>query len=791
MPSPNSSPKRTPAQFLTKFPLWPLILGTLLGVLIADHCGLHFESSFGLTPPLLDSWFWLIETTALAALALIVRKPAVTLLSLGIIFGHLSHGLTIERQQEGRQYVTATPDRSVTIHAVILDTGRSEKGPYLAKVITSDQSGVKTSSVLPAGLRIVLITSKDQTSPLQIGDLVHVQGSLSPIPPPRNPHGFDLARWRHRQGANLQLVADHPVQAVGINTLRIPLRTMAKWRNTLRKNMTRGLEPESEDAQLIRAVVLGERPPQPSTMIDDFRNSGTLHVFAVSGLHVGMVGLLIGFVLSLLRAPRWMIITLTILGMALYAGITGGRPPAVRAVIMASVFLSGFLVKRHPVLINSLAASAVLVLLWDGHQLFTPGFQLSYGVLLAIALFTRFWTQRLHRIGQLDPFMPRLLLSHWQERRLVIREHLQGSLSVSCAAWMGSSPLIWIHFGIITPISILASIPLMLMIFGVLALAMASISLGSLSSKGGEKINQLNALLARVTRNTAAGFATVPGSHFHKTRKRPEHGQVIIFDLPKGGGAQFLDFGGGILYDSGSPRNFRFHVQPTLTHLRARPDSLIISHADSSHCGAMYQCLSLYQPKQAIIPRPDQRSPSYRQFIRSVDQYGCRTITPQPGQCFLLSSEPSKPLGTFLEILHAPANLKGRGRADDTGLVTRLHWRGWTILFTSDAGWITENRLLQSGLNLQADVLVMGRNANDYTGQLHFIDAVSPQAIISSHAPFPEAERIPNTWAASIRQRGIHLIDQQQSGAVTLTMEKDQLKLSPTLPDRPTLILTR
>lgn len=738
------------------------MIGVILGVLIGDHYG--------------TVWWWSGLFIGFL-LCVLFRKTALTLLVTGIVLAHGIHGLTVARQIAWLN--SLDPEyhvRHAKLEGVIIDSGAHGTGPYLMKVTSSDDT-----ANLPTGVRVQLSTPRkrfskeDASKALKYGDLVAIEGSLAPIPELRNPHGFDRAAWLHRQGADLTLRAAHPVVATGVDPIRRPIRNMDAWRLTLRKQMTLGLEDDSQEAQLIRAVVLGERPPQPSAMLEDFRNSGTLHVFAVSGLHVGMVGTIIGLALWFLRVPRWLLIALTILGMASYAGITGLRPPSVRAVLMATVFLSGFLIQRRPTLINSLAASAVVVLLWDGHQLFTPGFQLSYGVLLTLALLAGMWARALKPMAEIDPFMPHLLLTPWQELRLNMRKWLKNSLSISLAAWMGSAPLMWIHFGIITPIAIIAGIPLMLMIFLILALTMLSIATGSVWQPASSTINQANAVIAKATYHTAAFFAHLPGSHFYRQNAIEQGNRIIVFDIPYGGGAQLIDLGGGILLDSGKKSHFYRHVLPTLNALKVSPDSLIVSHAESGHSGGMSHCLTNFRPKQALIPRSDLRSPSYKDFLKRAEEERCRLIIPRSGQIFQI--EP----GVHLEILHAPVELDGYGLADDTGLVIRLHWHGWKVLFTGDAGFTTEGRMLESGMDLSADVIIMGRNSADYSGTETFIEAVGPKAIVTTGFHYPESERVPQTWKDQIKADGIHLFDQQQTGAVTITFDNGNLSLTPML----------
>ena len=709
---------------LSLFPLWPLVLGVTSGILSADYYGTQH---------------WVAITLISIAGILAFRRSDITLFIVTFMLASGLHGPKIENLRAWSHAAdTGKLNGAYTLKGVVIATGSQTKRALPCQNKQNLIAAAQASGLPPAsGMVVQLTTSPFHESTLQYGDIIEAAGPLRLIKPLRNPHGFDRQAWLYRQGANLTMAPRSPVTILGLSLVHRPVRMMANWRQSIRQSMTSGLDADAPSAQLIRAVVLGERPGRTSSMVEDFRKSGTLHVFAVSGLHVGMVGTIFGCLLWFLRAPRWMLIGGVIVAMTAYAGITGLRPPSVRAVIMATVFLTGFLIKRKPSLINSLGASAIIVLLWDGHQLFTPGFQLSYGVLLALAMATAFWIRILKPMAEIDPFMPRLLLTPWQERILGWRKWLRNSLSVSLAAWMGSAPLIWIHFGIVTPIAIIAGIPLMLMVFVILALAMLAISAGALWQPAGDAVNHINSWVAKSTYQTAAAFAHIPGAYWHKKPTRPEKGQIIVFDIPNGGGANLIDTGGGILLDGGRDDTFFWHVLPTLQALNIEPDSLIISHADSKHSGSMSLCLDQFTPRQAIIPRADLLSKSYQAFIEKSAETNCQLITPHSGQTF-----PIEP-GVTLEVLQAAIELNGYGRADDSGLVIRLHWHGWKIMFTGDAGFITETRLLASGADLQADVIISGRNRGDYTGREEFYRAVSPQVIISTNSEFPANETHP------------------------------------------------
>ena len=118
------------------------------------------------------------------------------------------------------------------------------------------------------------------------------------------------------------------------------------------------------------------------------------------------------------------------------------------------------------------------------------------------------------------------------------------------------------------------------------------------------------------------------------------------------------------------------------------------------------------------------------------------------------------PMARRLEILHAPDPLAENALADERVAVFRLHWRGWKLLFTSDAGMGTELKLLDAGKDVAADVIIAGRHRGDLTLCDRFLDAVNPQAIIASNSPFPLEERLAPDTVDYWKSRGIQVIDQ-------------------------------
>ena len=166
--------------------------------------------------------------------------------------------------------------------------------------------------------------------------------------------------------------------------------------------------------------------------------------------------------------------------LGLLAIATAGWPSAVRAAIMLSVFLLGFAVKEKPRLLNSLALAALLILVVQPEQLFLQGFQLSFAVLLCIALFAEPIRERISRPWLTDPFVPKTLRSPLRR----FKDHsvlaLSAAFAVSLVSWFGSSGLLAWHFQSLSPVGIVANVFLVPFAGIIVSLALGSITTASL-----------------------------------------------------------------------------------------------------------------------------------------------------------------------------------------------------------------------------------------------------------------------------------------------------------------------
>lgn len=194
-------------------------------------------------------------------------------------------------------------------------------------------------------------------------------------------------------------------------------------------------------SSVLNAIILGDRQDLSFYVRDALLKSGTVHIIAISGLHIGIVAFIILVMLKTLRIPRYPRYVLAIIILVIYCVLTGANAPVVRATIMAVILLFGYFLKREANIYNSLSLAALTILVINPWQLFEVSFQLSFLSVVSIVWLT----------PKIEAMFPESLYKITWARSLIL------TFCVSAAATLGLLPLIAYYFKIITPITILAN----------------------------------------------------------------------------------------------------------------------------------------------------------------------------------------------------------------------------------------------------------------------------------------------------------------------------------------------
>jgi competence protein ComEC len=598
----------------------------------------------------------------------------------------------------------------------------------------------------------------------RFGNQVSLFGTAQPISATRNPGVFDMKAYLARHDVWTEIFVRYPehgsvTKTGGGNPI---LRFAHRSREWMQTALSHGLDDSPQVQALISGMALGIRHETPNDIEEPFQQTGTLHLFAVAGLHVGIVARLLWIFATVLRLSRRWATALIIPSLLFYAAVTGLHVSSIRAAIMASVLLAGFFADRRVFVLNSLAAAAVILFALDTNELFSTGFQLSFAVVTAILLFADRIFHFLLRRSKPDQFLPRSLIRPARRTLDVGYTWIARGISISLAAWIGSFPLLWWYFHLITSISFLANLVVVPIAFFILAIAMISMVTVPFSSGLSLIFNNANWSLAQLILAAVHLFAQCPGGHFYVERPHWPSGartEITVLDLGAGGAIHVRAGDADWLFDAGSARDY---VRVTREYLHSKGvdqlDGLVLSHGDSLHIGGASELTREFKPKQLIDNGAPDRSRIHRAFSA---QTWTRRLAAAGDHLNL-----ERDIAT--EVIFPRQGYSAK-TADDQALVIRLVINpNARVLLMSDSGYSTEQELLASGTDLRSEILIKGQHHSGQSGSSQFLDAVQPKVIIATSCDFPEHERIRDDWAQMVRDENIMLFRQDETGAVNL-----------------------
>ena len=269
-------------------------------------------------------------------------------------------------------------------------------------------------------------------SSLNRGDELMIVAQLAPPRNNGNPDEFDYARYlKHKGVTGTAYVATGHWKVIGQNTSR-SLRQMALDCREKVVALYRNLGFGKDELAVLSALTVGDKEELSDDIVETYSVTGASHVLALSGLHIGFIYALFVFLFSLLW-KRWrylkpFLLLLIIVLLWAFAFITGLSSSVVRSVIMFSILALAGLQPEKPLTLNTLAATAFVMLLYHPVWLFDVGFQLSFSAVFAIIVLQP-------RLSILIPVIKnRFLRSVW------------GLITVSTAAQIGTAPLILFYF---------------------------------------------------------------------------------------------------------------------------------------------------------------------------------------------------------------------------------------------------------------------------------------------------------------------------------------------------------
>ena len=579
-----------------------------------------------------------------------------------------------------------------------------------------------------------LLIKSDFTHSLEVGKSYLIEGQFLPLRVPRHKGEFDTRHWFWQEGFVAQF-REISCQEKGEGNLKSQVLAASQaLQNSLSQHLSFPQKetlslPKEEAQQTLRALVWGAKNDASPELIESFKQTGLLHFFAVSGLHVGFFLLFCSLLLWVLPLSFRLQCLLLLLGLAFYAVTTGLSLSALRATLFFSFWLLARLFLRPTTALNRLCLALLVFLLWDPQSLFLLSAQLTFGVFLAVLLASKS-LPFLKELTRPDAFLPASFYTREEKFFFYLKYSLLFSLFISFCAWAMASLILasYTHFvPLYAPfLTSLLSFPLLvLMSLGFLSVLFTPFAwlktlLLSLCLWGAQKFVALNHFAQYLPGAQVPLAAPAPAEQC-SLFSQGEDSYVAVLGNP------------ALILETGNSSFFPFSLKGGLLAYGYLPSFWTCSHLHTEESQAA-PALALAYPQLKALP-------------------------------FLPTGRPLK-LGKNITLTRfdtGSAQALYRGPADNH--VSLFLWQSpsYNILFLGDAPHEALEKWHQEHPELHAPIVVLGKHSFDLPP--------SPEALLSLNVKtLIFSGKIPPLYHKVLSAKGIRLYSLQKEGQIILPL---------------------
>lgn len=601
--------------------------------------------------------------------------------------------------------------------------------------------------VKPVNAPKVLISQYGGDIPAN-GDFVSVRGKISTPKSARNPGGFNYSIFLKKNGIEaVMAVQGYGVDIIGKSRLNFFQKIVQAIRERIEKNYISSMP--GQDAKFITSIILGNNVLDEDILYQ-FRTIGVSHIISVSGMHVAVITGFIIYILGLMKVQRYKALIVTII-IVFYAILTGGMPPVVRSVIMASMALIGSAVGRNNNSVNSISFAAFAILIVNPLMLYDIGFQLSFISTLAILY----------------------IYKPIKERLSALNAKLRDLIAVTLAAQIGTIPLTMYYFHSISVVSILSNII-------IVPIADISVILGFLSAILGLMlptlsliVNYMNIPVIELILYTTKLINSIPYASINlavlpfyivilyytvliiavsridkKLKLRLTFAVLLIVALvsvynylPKNLEMTFLDVGQGdstfimtpsrkafLIDGGGRPANSSSSfdvghdiILPFLYYKGVlKLDGIFISHTDTDHIGGILSLIKEIKVDKIFIGEQKVTDDNFKALMKIADLKNIPVV-------FLNRGDKIKADNIVFDVLN-PGEFIEENPINNNALVFKVIYKNAEFLFTGDIEKEAEKKLEK--FDITSDVLKVAHHGSNTSSTRDFINKVKPDICV-------------------------------------------------------------
>lgn len=435
------------------------------------------------------------------------------------LLGVLRYGAFNKIEKNHIKRFTPYLEEKVLLKGEIVTDPEAPARPAYKKTFVLEAVSVKLQGTWKKTNGLVLVNARDKKiAPYEYGDIMVLEGFLRRPLSYKTQRNFNYRRYlkNKRIYSILNVKKGFFFKKIGHdeNYKARLIRTIYSVRTKIDRHIKKYLASPYDS--ILAAILLGKRGSIPPGLRDLFAKTGTLHILAISGLHVGIIYFALRVILKILRVKKNFSVILSVLFLICYAIFAGARPSILRAATMFSILAFGEVFKRKIGIFNLIGLSCLIILMINPNQVFDLGFILSYVAVLSIIIISPAF-YRLFSAG--DMLRPTRAIGK------KIKYYVLRSISVSMAAWVGLLPLLAYYFGLISPVIVIANLVVIPLLFMIMGSSLLFVSLGLASKFLALRLSQSTWFFLFVLVKSVKALKDIPFSYF---KIRPPDLFIII-----------------------------------------------------------------------------------------------------------------------------------------------------------------------------------------------------------------------------------------------------------------------
>lgn len=653
-------------------------------------------------------------------------------------------------------------------------------------------------TVVYARYRVSSEEEKDLMESLVDQSIFQVSGVFEAPSPPSHRYSFQMADYLKHNGA-ASILAVQSIDGVKANNTWVNrlLGRRDALKNHIREHFPESLATEAE------ALLIGERENMDPEDQRVHQTLGISHLFAISGLHVGIASGLLYVIFIRLHVRKETAILLLLIVLPLYAVIAGGAPSVWRAVSMVSVVLAGRLLGFKFPIASIMLTSMIVFMLWNPYAIYKIGFQLSYGATFGIIYSLKFLAgvQSSVKKGLVITFISQmtlypLMLFHFYE--LSLSAFLVNSLFVPLftllilpanflllfltALFQPAADFVFYFYeplrgGVDRFMVWLAGLPFQLWnpgkpeLFTVVLLT-ASVYLFYCAAERKFHLRQLLIILVPAMLFTALPYLD---PRLKVTFLDVGQGDSALIELPYRRAVYLIDSGGVLRFDTEAfkekKRPYEIGRQVVAPYLKGSGissiDTFIISHPDADHAEGAEEIFRLFSIDELHLT-PGSASNALMVHL-APDTAEARVVFPGAGSNWSIGETQF----TYL----SPSDAEYEGNNDS--LVLLMKTGDYRVLFTGDLEAEGEKELLAPYGNELAGltVLKVGHHGSKTSSSAEFLTALQPGlSIFSTGADNRYGHPSPEV-VERFDEMGFDTLNTAENGTIRLLYDKGKLEL--------------